>query len=175
MEPPTPKEEVKSEKTYIIKSNKNQSFSTIVKNLVTSIEIISTYQDDIIKRVFTKKYNLNELKNENKYFLLYETINELYEDLILLMNKEQTKIMEDINTIKICIPLESLKIKEIFFVLNESEKNDKEKIEELYLLISDLKKELKEVKEENKILKEKINVFESYIPYLEDYKKKLEE
>ena len=99
---------------------------------------------------------------------MHETIDEIYDDLILLMNKNQTKIYEENKSIKISIPLESLKIKEIIFILNELEKNDKDRINELYSIISELK-------EDNKKLKEKINEFELYLPYLKEYKIKQDE
>ena len=50
--------------------------------------------------------------------MLFESIDEIYDDLILLLDKNQTKILEDTNLISISIPLESVKIKEILFVLN---------------------------------------------------------
>ena len=105
------------------------------------------------------------------------------------MNKNQTKILEDTNLISISIPLESLKIKEILFVLNEVEKNDKETLKELFSKILYLQHEIKDIKnnnneeikklieenkkikEENTNLKERIKNLETYIPYLEEYKK----
>ena len=44
-------------------------------------------------------------------------------------------VIEDKNLLLISIPLPSTKIKEIIFELNEKEKNDKEKINELTTLI----------------------------------------
>ncbi len=186
MEPPTAKEIVKSEKTYSIISDKNHSLLTVFKNLISSIEINVIFQDDIIKHIYNTKLTLNEIKQNNKYFSLYETIDEIYDDLILLMNKNQTKILEDTNLISISIPLESVKFKELLFVLNEVKKNEKETLQELFSIILDLKKEIKNIKnnnsqeikqlkEENVKLKEKINTLETYIPYLEEYKKKREE
>ena len=186
MEPPTAKEIVKSEKTYSIISDKNHSLLTVFKNLISSIEINVIFQDDIIKHIYNTKLTLNEIKQNNKYFSLYETIDEIYDDLILLMNKNQTKILEDTNLISISIPLESVKFKELLFVLNEVKKNEKETLQELFSIILDLKKEIKDIKnnnsqeikqlkEENVKLKEKINTLETYIPYLEEYKKKTEE
>ena len=168
MEPPTVKEEMKLEKSFKINSDKNNLFSLNITNLTTSIELSVNLENEIIKHIYKKKYSFEELKKINKYFLLHETIDEIYDDLILLMNKNQTKIYEENRSIKLSIPLESLKIKEIIFILNELEKNDKDRINELYSIISELK-------EENKKLKEKINEFEIYIPYLKEYKIKQDE
>ena len=176
MEPPTPKETLKSEKTYKIISDKNNSFSITFKNLVSSIEIYAYFQDEILKRIYNHKFTLDSLKKNNKYFTLFESIDEIYDDLFLLLDKNQTKILEDTNFISISIPIESLKIKEILFVINELEKNDNEKMQEIFSLILEMKnenkklnEEIKKLNEENKNLKEQLKI---YIPYLEEYKKK---
>lgn len=91
--------------------------------------------------------------------------------MILFLDKNQTKLVEEDNIIKICIPIESIKIKEILFTLKKSEKNDNEKLQEIISVISELKVEIKNLKEENKIIKEENknlkDKLEAYIPYLE--------
>ena len=171
-EAPTPKNEKQAEKEFQLNSDKNHPISIKIINLKSTIQITSLFKDDILNHIYQKEFSLEELRENNKYFLLYETIDEIYEDLILLMDKNQTKISEENNTIKINIPIESKKIKEISFILNEVKKGDKEMVQELYSLVCELKKEIKEIKEENKNLKSKVNILESYLPFLEEYKKK---
>ena len=163
------------ESKYTIISDKNNSFSISIILSFPFIKIIGSFKDELINHIFKIELSLDELKKINKYFLLFETIDETYEDLILLMNKNQTKILEEANSIRISIPLESKKIKEITFIMKEEEKDDKEIIKELFSLVADLKKEIKEIKEENQELKTKMNKFENYIPLLENYKKEEKE
>ena len=113
MELPTQKEEIKMVKNYNINSDKNHLFSFKITNLTTSIELDVIFQDEIIQHIFNKKYSYEELRKISKYFLLHETIDEIYDDIILLMNKNQTKILEENKSIKICIPIDSIKIKEL--------------------------------------------------------------
>ena len=167
MEPSPTKEEIKQEDTYTIVSNNNHSFHLTFQNLNSIIGISASYQDDIIKHNYDKKSNLNELK-QNQYFMSYETIDEIYIELISLMKKNKTKIIEEINQIYINIPVEHMTIKEILFVINEITKNDSEKINEIFSIMSNMKQEIKELKEntkndeiknlkeENQILKEDI-------------------
>lgn len=170
---------IKSEKTYKILSVNNHSFSVALQNLSSSISISASFQDDVIKNIYKSDYDLDSLKKINKYFLIYESINEIYDDLILFLDKNQTKIIEEANIIKISIPIESIKIKEIVFTLKKSEKNDNEKLQELISVISELKVEIKKLKEENKIIKDEnkklTDKLEAYIPYLEKYKKKCDD
>ena len=167
MEPPTAKEEIKQENSYSIISDKNHTFNLIFQNLNSIIGISASYQDDIMKHNYNKKLTLDELK-QNKYLGLCDSIDEIYEELITLMKKNQSKIIEETNQIYISIPVEYVKVKEILFVVNEIIKNDSEKINELFSIISNMKQEIKEfkeqikieeinnLKEENKILKKEI-------------------
>ena len=125
MEAPTIKEEIKVENSYKIISDKNNSFNLIFQNLNSSIQIIASYEDNILIHYYEKNIIFDELK-KNKYFLICETIDEIYDELIRNLNKNQTKIIEETNQIIINIPTDNLKIKEILFIVNEKIKNDKE-------------------------------------------------
>ena len=120
---------------------------------------------------------------------LCDSIDEIYDELIHNLNKNQTKIIEETNQIIINIPTDDLKIKEILFVVYEKIKNDKETINELLSIISNLKEEIndlktnkieninekinnlekenKEFKKDNSTLNEKVNNLESKINNLE--------
>ncbi len=134
MEPPTPattKEEVKQQNSYSINSDKNHSFNITFQNLNSTIGISATYEDDIMKHYYKKKIYLDQLK-QNKYLGLCENIDEIYDLLTILLNKNQSKIIEQTNKIFINIPVDHVKIKEILFVVNEITMNDSEKINELF-------------------------------------------
>ena len=168
-EAPTPEKTFPSkENKYSIISDKNHSFSISLILSFPIIKIIGSFKDELVNHIFKIELSLDEFKKSNKYFLLFETLDEIYEDLILLMNKNQTKIFEENNYIKISFPIEIKTIKEISFIMKEQAKNDKEIIQELFSSISELKKE-------NKELKTRIIKLESYLPLLELYKKEKEE
>ena len=157
-----------SEETFQIISDRNNNISITMKNLKVYIEISVNYQDDRKNHTFNKEYTFEEIKTISKFFLAHENIDEIFEDLIYLMNKNTTKVIEDIGAMRINIPLDSIKFKEITFNLNESENNENTQIIGLYKTISDLKTEIKD-------LKERLNEYEKYIPYLEEFKKKFDE
>ena len=161
------------EKTYKIESDHHHLFNLTIKNLKSSIEFFLAYHDNVSTQQYKKKYFLDEIKKNNKYFTILETIDQVFDDLVGLINKNTTKICESKdNIIYIIIPLESQTLKEIIFQIKKIEKNDKEKIEELYSLVLEIKNENISLKKENQILKEKVKKLESYIPYLEEFKKK---
>jgi len=186
MEPPTAKEIIKQENSYSIISDKNHSFNLIFQNLNSTIGILASYENDFIKHNYEKKLILDELK-QNKYLALCETIDEIYDELIRLLNKNQFKIIEETNSIYISIPIEHSKLKEILFEVNEIIKNDSEKINELFSIISNMKKEIKEfkeqfkneeinnLKEENKNMKQEIKNLKEEINNLKEENKNLKE
>ena len=180
MEPAEPILKYSFKKSFNINSDKNHIFILNIENLITTIEFTTYYKDNYIQHNYEKKFNLDELK-KNIYLGLCETIDEMYEQIIILFEKNQTHIIEDTNQISIIIPVEHIKIKEIVFVVNEKSKNDSEKIDELYNIIStlnieilNLKEENKKIKEENISLKEKMQEFLLYIPDLKEIKAILE-
>ena len=120
------------EKTYKIESDHHHLFNLTIKNLKSSIEFFLAYHDNVSTQQYKKKYFLDEIKKNNKYFTILETIDQVFDDLVGLINKNTTKICESKdNIIYIIIPLESQTLKEIIFQIKKIEKNDKEKIEEL--------------------------------------------
>ena len=93
--------------------------------------------------------SLDNLK-KNQFLGLCESIEKIYDELTHNLSKNQTKILEETNQIYISIPVDHLKIKEILFVIEEKLKDDKEKIQELIIIISNLKQEIKELKNNKK-------------------------
>ena len=160
MEAPTVKEEIKVENSYKIISDKNNSFNLIFQNLNSSIQIIASYEDNLLTHYYEKNIIFDELK-QNKLLALCDSIDEIYDELIHNLNKNQTKIIEETNQIIINIPTDHIKIKEILFDVYEKIKNDKETINELLSIVSNLKQEIDDLKT-NKIenINEQINNLE---------------
>ena len=164
-----------SQEKFTISSDKNNSFNLIFQNRKSTIYISASFQSEIKKIEYEKNYNLEELKT-NKYLSLFDTISETYEEIISIIKqrKSEIKLIEKENQIEINIPLLGARIKEINFILNEKEKNDKDKINELYDIISDLKQENKQLKENQKKLEEKINIILNEIKPLKEFKEKMD-
>ena len=164
-----------SQEKFTISSDKNNSFNLIFQNRKSTIYISASFQSEIKKIEYEKNYNLEELK-ANKYLSLFDTISETYEEIISIIKqrKSEIKLIEKENQIEINIPLLGARIKEINFILNEKEKNDKDKINELYDIISNLKQENKQLKENQKKLEEKINIILNEIKPLKEFKEKMD-
>ena len=163
----------------IIQENNKISFSFKTKenNLIISTEI----NDSLISHFYNSIVSMQEIQ-KNKYFLQFDTIDEILNELIL---KSQTKapIFDKANNnIILKIFLLSSKFKDIEFILKEKTKNNDDKFKELYDIVFELKKENSELKKEINNLKneklqiiEQINQFKKQIKILNDFKNKIEE
>ena len=169
METKNANEGIKTEKSYTIRSNKNNSFTLIIGKYNSNVKIKASYEEGIILHIFEKEMDITTLK-KNKYLTLCETIDEIYDDLICLLNENQTAIKEENNIIYISIPTKHPRIKEILFILEENVKDENQKVQDLIKYISIINKKVKILEEENNQLKEKIKEFEIYIPYLKHCK-----
>ena len=95
----------------------------------------------------------------NKYFLMFDNLNEIYDEIINLIQNNNPSLIEEKNKLLISIPLSTTKIKEIIIEINEKEKSDKEKIEDLYLMINNLRSSYnKQINELNKIIDKLKNI-----------------
>ena len=170
---------------YICKvtSNKGNCFNISIKNLSKFIEINAFCQDELKKDEYTKKFELNELK-EIKYLSICDSIDEIYEELTYEFSTKTPTIYENDTNINIYIPISHSKYKEIPFTLDNIIKKENEiKKEELYNIISDLQKMNQKFEEEKKgfiilyykeieELKKTINL---YYEQMNNNKKKYEE
>ena len=148
MEESSIKKEIKSTKSYIIFSDNNNIFYLTIQNQFSIINILSYYyQDNIIKYNYEKDLKLEELK-ENQYFYFFDNIDEIYNELINLLDKNKSKIIEGKNEIDLNIPTDNLKIKEIKLCMKKINK---------FSLILQLQKEMNKLKEDNRNLREEIN------------------
>ena len=143
--------ELKSDKnnTYLIEFSLNNSFSIIAKLINNNIH-----------KTFSNIYSLEEIR-KNKYFLKYNNISDIFNELTNIIYDNKILLKENENNLIINISLP--KNQEIIFELKLIKKNNKNNSDEL---IVKLNKELNDVKNENiklkkeiKQLKERINIY----------------
>ncbi len=131
-------------------------------------------ENKLNKRYFSSNYSLNTLKEKNKFFFLYENINDIIKQIESFVNEKLSNFILESNKINLIIPTHMQVAPEIKIELSEEEKDLSTKVNELneYILntektnennISLLIKENKEMKElinillkENKEMKESI-------------------
>ena len=148
-------------KIFNMKSDKNNIFEIIISKTNKYIILQARKLKTDISNIYYSKNDIEIIK-KNKFFLMFDNLNEIYDEIINLMNNNNPNLKEDSNKLLISIPLSITKIKEIILEINEKEKSDKEKIKELYEMINNLKllynNEIKElnnkIQNQNNIIQE---------------------
>ena len=162
------------EKLFEVISNTNKHYFIKILNKVNSILISCYYQKEISKTEYESEFDINYLKKV-KLFSIYDSIDECLDEIFAGIDTNKTIINENSNNIILTIPLNNIKYKEIKFEIKEKEKNDKQKLEELFTIINLQQKEIVNLKSENSNLKEKINKIENDIKDLLQFKNEIME
>ena len=148
-----------------ITSDKNNKFDIKIYYINEYLYIEGIIKENFPQKSYKRKYNLNEIK-ENKFFYMCENIQEVYEELDNLMNSKlnenlKIEILEEINYIILRIPLNTKKIKECLFQIDEIVSNTEQKFNELYSTINELKIQLENKDQQIKTLQKEINEIKS--------------
>ena len=161
------------EKKFEIKSNKDKLFNICFLNQGNSLLINAFYNNEFSKFLYEKNFTLSDIQKV-KLFTLYSTIDECLDEIFEGIDSGKCNLIEETNFIILNIPLMNKKYNEIKFQIDEKEKNDKEKYEELYKFSINLKNENSFYKNEINELKEKIKNMESLFENLNVKVQKLE-
>ena len=178
----TKNEKIKEEKSFQFISNKQNNFNIIFQNCSSYIKLYTNIQNELINKEYEKKYYLEDLK-KNKFLSLCDSIDEVYEQLILELQKKNNKmIIEKEKEIEIIIPVELVKVKEIKFILLEKIKSNEDLFKYIFNELknlknedNNLKNEIKLLKDENKNIKDENNNLKNDIKLLKEEINKLKE
>ena len=148
-----------------ITSDKNNKFDIKIYYINEYLYIEGIIKENFPQKSYKRKYNLNEIK-ENKFFYMCENVQDVYEELDNLINSQlnenlKGKILEESNFIILRIPLNTKKIKECLFQIDEIVSNTEQKFNELYSTINELKIQLENKDQQIKTLQKEINEIKS--------------
>ena len=152
------KEIKNKEKTLTIISNKNNLYEIKLLNEISYLLIKASNSNSLETLKFEEKFSLEYIK-KNPFFSYFESIDEILEELFSLLDNKKFNLIEENEQIDLIILLPVHKIKEIKFSLKQREKSDKDKFNELYDIIRNLK-------EENNNLKNRVDNNENLIKEL---------
>jgi len=115
----------KKSKNISITSNKYREYDiTIESELNSLINIVAIEKENNNK--CCEDYDLYNLR-KIKYFSLFDSINEIFEEIKDKITKNEPQIHEDSNSLQLIIYTGNIKFKEIIFNLKKMKKNIMEK------------------------------------------------
>ena len=113
------------------------------------------------KERYENQYTFEQILKLNRYFLMCESIKDIYDELSILIDNQKINISYSNNDIILKIPLPSQKIKEVEFILKPTKKSTADELNDLKQLLN----------EQNEIIKQqniKITNHESEIKILKN-------
>ena len=163
-----------------LKTDKNNAYSATF-TLGDSLEIEANQINDLIPKSFSNKFSFQDIVT-NKYFLQFDSLKEIFDELVEIIKNDKISSEENENSFKIKVLLPAHKNKEIIFELKMQNKNESEKINELTQLIvkenkeiTDLKNEVTQLKNENSQIKNEVNDLKEKLNILWKEKEEKEE
>ena len=86
-----------------IKSDKNNKFFVLLQIIDSKLSVKAT-SNDMIQKIYSNSFSVNEIK-ENKYFLQFDDLQEICEELQNRISEKKISLIEDTNIVIISIPL----------------------------------------------------------------------
>ena len=164
-------EKILDSQTLEIESDKKNKIEIKIMKKVTKIIFEAKNKTSIEPIIYYSKQTIEEIKM-NKYFLMFDNLEEIYDEILNLMKNNKVYLTKENCRLIINIPLSNTKIKEIKIVLNKKEKSDKDKIDDLYLIIDNMKsyynKKIDELSNINQQQNNKINELNDKIENLKE-------
>ena len=122
----------------------------------SNLLLIQIKSEKIPRKIFEKRISYEELQN-NRYFQLFDDIDEIVKQLNDLIKSEEILLFEETNEIILIIPIKNnFKIKEIIYKLEEKEKTNKDLLNDL----DEMSNKINNLEKENNELKNKVNNLE---------------
>ena len=112
------------EKKFIIQTENDNKYDIFLKSDNSSSLKLEVYsKNNLIQEKYSSSISLEKIK-ENKYFLMFDTIDEIINELGFLLEKNNGIIIEENDKIILKIFLITSKIKEVNFTLYRINKNE---------------------------------------------------
>ena len=159
----------KISKKLNLKSDKNNQFEVQFYVYEDNLYFEAHSKNLCPQKDYQKSYSYQDILSI-KFFAMCEDIKDVYEEILNQINnkEDQINLIEKSNLLNLSIPLNTKKIKECTFEIEEISKDVNTEINDLFSYINELRNDVKDLKEKNKILEEKNKT-------LEEKNKKLEE
>ena len=148
-------QEVETEKSFSILSDKNKEYILIIKLDHSYLEISIKTIKEIPNISYKKKYNLEELISINNYFKICGTIEQAYQVINEKLNTKKYELKELNNGISLIIISDIQLCGNCNLVIPLVQKTEKEDINEIYNLIKKLNSENIKLINEKKSMEEK--------------------
>ena len=159
-----------------LKSDKNLNYDISIYYIEDRLYFTGITKDKFPNKKYVKQFSLEEVKINNKFFFLHESIKEVYNELDTLIknykDNNQIKLIEETNILIIIFPLNTMKIKECKFEINELVLSNEQRFDTVFTKLKEIQDKFLE---ENNLLKNEVNKLTEKCNELTEQNKELKE
>ena len=154
---------IKTSKGFKKITGDNSEIKILIGVMENTIKIVA--HEDI--EVYKGHCNLSNLQEKDRYFKMYDNIEDAYDDILTSLTKDKYEIIKEGNHLIINLEIEvNYKKNIVSLILEKNELKNEDLIKSLYELINKYMKENNGLKEDIGYLKDKINSMERKINFL---------
>ena len=144
----------------VLKLKENGTPFTLRFSIQSSSLCINITEDDSVPSInYSSKFNLSDLKEHNRYFKMFDTIEQLMPEIKNLCDQEKVKIKKEKTLVKVLISVPLTVLGEVALDVKQAEMDQKQVIADLCQKVNELNKEIKLLKtQSNLISDEKLDI-----------------
>ena len=121
---------------------KEATFTLRISNQSSSL-CVNVAEDESVPSInYSSKFNLSDLKDKNRYFRLFDSLEQLMPEIKGLCDQEKVKIRKERNLIKVILSIPLNSLGEVSLDIPQAEMDQKQVIADLCQKVNELSKEI---------------------------------
>ena len=144
----------------VLKLKESGTPFTLRFSIQSSSLCINITEDDSVPSInYSSKFNLSDLKEHNRYFKMFDTLEQLMPEIKNLCDQEKVKIKKEKTLVKVLISVPLTVLGEVALDVKQAEMDQKQVIADLCQKVNELNKEIKLLKtQSNLVSDEKLDI-----------------
>ena len=131
----------------VLKLKENGTSFTLRFSIQSSSLCVNITEDDSIPSInYSSKFNLSDLKEQNRYFRMFDSLEQLMPEIKNLCDQEKVKIKKEKTLVKVFLAVPLSVLGEVALEVSQAEMDQKQVIADLCQKVNELNKEIKLLK-----------------------------
>ncbi len=131
---------------------KETPFTLRISNQSSSLCVNVTEDDSVPSINYYSKFNLSDLKDKNRYFRMFDSLEQLMPEIKGLCDQEKVKLNKEKNSIKVILSIPLNLLGEVSLDVPQAEMDQKQVIADLCQKVNELNKEIKLLKIQSNLI-----------------------
>ena len=144
----------------VLKLKENGTPFTLRFSIQSSSLLVNITEDDSVPSInYSSKFNLSDLKEQNRYFRMFDSLEQLMPEIKNLCDQEKVKIKKDKNLVKVFLAVPLSVLGEVALEVSQAEMDQKQVIADLCQKVNELNKDIKLLKAQSSLVSdEKLDI-----------------